>query len=90
MKFYYDLRDMDKKPASDTYWTADTIRRVRIYPATMALDRDWHSNPDTNLWPVWHHSDFSTAALNCIHSDHAYQELMTSLNLCIFEELHNL
>lgn len=90
MKFYYDMRDRDKKPANDTYWTAGTIRRIRLYPATMALDDEWHNNPDSNLWPVWQWSDFSTAALDCIHKDHAYQELMISLNNCIYEELNDL
>jgi len=90
MKFYFNMRDEDKKPENETYWTEDTIRLIRIYPATTKLDDEWMNNPDTWLWPVWECSDFSTNAMECKDKEHAYKELMYSLNNNIYERINDL
>ena len=90
MKFYFDMRDEDKKPAGETYWTEESIRLIKLYPATPKLDNEWMNNPDSWLWCVYEATDFSTNPMECKDKDHAYRELCYSLNKNIYERINDL
>lgn len=90
MKFYFNMQDEDRKPEGEIYWTEDSIRLIRIYPATPKLDDEWMNNEKSPLWPVYECGGFSTNAMECKDKEHAYKELLISLNNSIYEEINDL
>ena len=84
------MNDTNKLPKGETYWTNESIRKIRIYPATAKLHDEWCNNPDSAIWPVYDTSGYSTEAVECKDKDAAYCELLLALNNDIYAELHDI
>ena len=87
MKYFYNQKDTEK----DTYYTREDMKKVRIYPATEKLMREFDTNPDTNLVPIstlGHHYSWEFGEFNS--EDEARAELRDLLNTRIYETEHDL
>lgn len=86
MKFYYDLRSTKD---FGEYYDERSIRNIRVYPATPAIEKaaeDVHST----LWPVHDPSGPSYEPVECKDINDAYAYLLMSENQSAFEYNHNI
>lgn len=88
MNYFYRFNEVPEP--ENTYYTAEEISKIPVYPENLELRLEWASNSDlSDLWPV-HDIDNSTEPVNCESPADARRHLMTSLNYNIYEYEHDL
>jgi hypothetical protein len=90
MKFYYNLMDGYDEP--DRFYTEQTIRRFRVYPATPKIEKA-ALEPGSGLWPV--HDIFAPISelnqcVECKDLNEAYDYILQAQNHSVFEYIHDI
>lgn len=90
MKFYYNLMDGFDEP--DRFYTEQTIRCIRVYPATPKIVKA-ALEPNSSLWPV--HDIFAPISelnqcVECKDINEAYDYILLAKNQSVFEYIHNI
>lgn len=86
VKYFYNQRDAENA----TYYTHEDMKKVRIYPATEKLMKEFNTNPDTDLCPICGFGQYSWEFGEFKNIEAAREELRDWLNVGIYETEHDL
>lgn len=86
MRYFYNQKDAE----TVTYYTHKDMEKIRIYPATEKLMKEYDTNSDTNLCPICGFGQFSWEFGEFKNIEAAREELRDWLNVGIYEAEHDL
>lgn len=87
MKFYYNIMDGYNDPRQ--YYDKKSIRRFRVYPATPEIEKAALQS-DSHLWPVHDPYGKTNEVIECKDIDEAYDYILESKNLSVYEYIHDI
>lgn len=89
MKYYYR---MNEEPYHEKYEYLETeqIATIPLYEVTKELEYEYENDPMSDLWPVHDPCGYSWVAKDYKNEDEARIDLGTSINLSVYEYIHDI
>lgn len=81
MKFYYVMSDIVRPYWEGTYYTMEEMRQVRVF----AENDPELAKFEDDVWPINRADGWSNEPVECENIEQAYEYLLASENVSVFE-----